>query len=144
MMNEGELTSLLVARSFSAVSAAEYTEQEKAFILSKARMVVLPVGAGMVNLIWAPRGARVVFLCAPSLTSFMGQSFCDWPRDSFVKEILGHLEMRSVVLRHAKPAAGGSLNQGWALRDVAATVRLTAACVRLLWIDWGCVAGGDD
>ena len=144
MTNEGELTSQLVARGFAAVSAAEYTEQEKAFILSKARMVVLPVGAGMTNLIWAPHGSRVVFLCAPSLTSFMGQSFCDWPRDSFVKEILGHLEMRSVVLRHATPAAAGSLNQGWALRDVAATVRLTAARVRLLWIDWGCVAGRDD
>ena len=78
MTNEGELTSQLVARGFAAVSAAEYTEQEKAFILSKARMVVLPVGAGMTNLIWVPRGARVVFLCAPSLTTLMGQSFCDW------------------------------------------------------------------
>ena len=115
----------------------DYTEEEKAYIFERASLIVLPIGAGMTNLIWAADHAKVVFLCAPSLQSsdVMGQSICDWPRDWFVGQYLSHKKMQAVVLRHGKLAAaadqqaeaaaaggegGGGSNDEGAARDNAA------------------------
>ena len=45
------------AQGFSVVEAADYSEAEKGYIFELATTVVLPIGAGMTNLIWAARGA---------------------------------------------------------------------------------------
>ena len=85
----------------------DYAEEEKAYIFERASLIVLPIGAGMTNLIWAAGHAKVVFLCAPSLqaSDVMGQSSCDWPREWFVGQYLSHKKMQAVVLRHGKLAA---------------------------------------
>jgi hypothetical protein len=49
----------------------------------------------MTNLIWAAPGAKVVFLCAPSITVFKGQNMCDWARDYYIPIYLKHLQMVS-------------------------------------------------
>ena len=49
----------------------------------------------MTNLIWAAPGAKVVFLCSPSLTVFKGQNVCDWARDYYIPIYLKHLQMVS-------------------------------------------------
>ena len=84
MANEGELAAELAKLGFSTIEAAEYTEEEKAYIFEIATVVVLPVGAGMVNLLFVAPHARVIFLCPPSLTAYLGQNMCDWTRDWFV------------------------------------------------------------
>lgn len=45
-MNEVELARALQGLGFAVVEAAEYTEEEKAYILEAAKVVVVPVGAG--------------------------------------------------------------------------------------------------
>ena len=130
LANEGELASALQGKGFSVVEAADFSEEEKAYIFELATTVVVPIGAGMVNLIFAARGAKVVFLCPPSLTSYQGQNMCDWPRDWFVKHFLGHMQMQSTVLRQARgrgPSNG--FNGGWALTSVPNTVATIERCV---------------
>lgn len=46
MQNEADFAQRLQGLGFSVVEAAEYTEEEKAYILETAKVVVLPVGAG--------------------------------------------------------------------------------------------------
>jgi capsular polysaccharide biosynthesis protein len=46
MQNEADFAQRLRGLGFSVVEAAEYTEEEKAYILETAKVVVLPVGAG--------------------------------------------------------------------------------------------------
>lgn len=68
LINEAEFAAALKQQlGFSVVNAAELTEQEKAFVFGIASVVVLPLGAGMTNLIWAAPHARVVMLCPPSM-----------------------------------------------------------------------------
>ena len=100
------------------------------------------MGAGSTNLVWAAEGyvidaacfvrciympvidrslsdmidcrAKVVFLCAPSITAIRGQSMCDWARDFYVKTYLSHLDMTSTVWRQGErvgPQSG--FNGGW-------------------------------
>ena len=105
--NEGELAAALGKLGFAVVEAADYTEEEKAYILERAAVVVLPIGAGMTNLIFAAKNAKVVMLCPPSLTSFKGQNMCDWPRDHYVPKFLSHLQMTTTILRHGRGTGGG-------------------------------------
>lgn len=49
MANEGELARALIGIGFSVVEAAEYREEEKAYIFELATTVVLPVGAVRTN-----------------------------------------------------------------------------------------------
>ena len=46
MQNEVDFMQQLQGLGFSVVEAAEYTEEEKAYIFETAKVVVLPVGAG--------------------------------------------------------------------------------------------------
>ena len=46
MHNEAEFAQQLQGLGFSVMQAAEYTEEEKAYILETANVVVVPVGAG--------------------------------------------------------------------------------------------------
>ena len=46
MQNEAELTEQLQGHGFAVVEAAEFSEEEKAYILENAKVVVVPVGAG--------------------------------------------------------------------------------------------------
>ena len=75
--------------------------------ITRAAVVVLPIGAGMTNLIFAAKNAKVVMLCPPSLTSFKGQNMCDWPRDHYIPKFLSHLQMTTTILRHGRGTGGG-------------------------------------
>ena len=131
MANEGELAAELAKLGFSTIEAAEYTEEEKAYIFELATVVVLPVGAGMVNLLFAAPHARVIFLCPPSLTAYLGQNMCDWTRDWFVPHFLYHLQMQSTVLRQVRRVAnhGSGFNGGWALTSIANTTATIRRCM---------------
>lgn len=154
--NEAQLATALQGLGFSVVEAADYSEEEKAYIFELATVVVIPIGAGMTNLIWVHENARVVFICPPSLTAYQGQNsentlsqfpsqpdflgcgserslvstVCDWTRDWFASKFLSHLKMQSTVLRQARRKGGGSgFNGGWELNDVAATVATVQRCM---------------
>ena len=128
LKNAAELIRRLEVLSFSIVDAAEFSEEEKSYIFSLAKVIVLELGAGMTNLIFAGYGATAVFLCAPSLTDFEGQDMCDWPRDIFVPIFLEHLNIRPVVLREGKGSYSPvgfhdrDYNHPWELRNVNDTV----------------------
>ena len=51
MTNEQELAKGLVGLGFTIVNAAGFSEQEKSYIFGLAKVIVLPIGAGMTNLV---------------------------------------------------------------------------------------------
>ena len=51
MTNEDNLGDAMADQGFKIVNTAGYSEQEKAYIFEPAKVVVLPLGAGMTNLV---------------------------------------------------------------------------------------------
>jgi hypothetical protein len=110
---------------FQTVNAAEFSEEEKAYIFQEANVIVLEIGAGLTNLLFAPPGAKVIFLCPPSMDKVRaGNNMCDWAKEHYVSKFLRHLNIDSTVLRHGVFDGGPnkSLNQKWHLRSVEATI----------------------
>ena len=65
LANEAELEHALAARGFAIVQVGGLTVAEQARLLGNARCVVAPHGAALTNLLFAPRGARLLELFHP-------------------------------------------------------------------------------
>jgi capsular polysaccharide biosynthesis protein len=69
LQNEEELLPLLERAGFEKVDLEEWTFREQADILSQAGAVAGPHGAGMTDLLFAPRGIRVLELFPPEFVN---------------------------------------------------------------------------
>src|ERR1700677_3497143 len=65
LVNETELEAALQERGFVSIKPEKLSVREQAGLLSSARCVVAPHGAALTNLIFAPRGARLLELFHP-------------------------------------------------------------------------------
>lgn len=62
ILNEPELQPLLAARGFETVAPGRMPLKEQAQLFAQAEMIVGAHGAGLTNILFAPKGARVVEL----------------------------------------------------------------------------------
>jgi len=60
IVNESEIWPLFAARGFESISAAALSFQEQVSLFSQAQIVAGPHGAGFANLLFAPKGTRVI------------------------------------------------------------------------------------
>jgi len=65
LANEAELEQALAARGFAIINVAGMRVAEQARLLGNARCVVAPHGAVLTNVLFAPRGARLLELFHP-------------------------------------------------------------------------------
>ncbi len=65
LVNETELETQLAALGFACVQPELLSVAEQAKLVGAARYVVAPHGAGLANLVFAPRGAKVIELLHP-------------------------------------------------------------------------------
>ena len=129
---------------FSVIQASDLNEQEKAYVLQLATTIVVPLGAGMTNLVFAQQAkARVVLLCPPTykISENSGVVLCDWPRDWWVGKFLAHLHLNATVLNHGQrlKSKGVGRNQPWSLKSVDGTVATIRRCMNGAVLDRDCV-----
>ena len=109
LLNQEAAEAAMRERGFTVVDTAQMTLTEQIALFKGASMVVGPLGAALTNIVFCPRGSRIV-----ALTS---QSFPDtffW----FLSQHRGH-DYREVrcIDASAKPEEVGSWNAGFTLSD---------------------------
>jgi capsular polysaccharide biosynthesis protein len=67
LLNDAELAEALTAEGFLTVVASELSVSDQIQLFSRIRTIVAPHGAGMTNLIFAPRGALVVEIASANI-----------------------------------------------------------------------------
>ncbi len=65
LTNEAELESELTAHGFKVIQPEQFSVAEQAAMFRRAKCVVAPHGAGLTNLIFAPRGTQLIELFPP-------------------------------------------------------------------------------
>lgn len=92
LLNELEVEAELVSRGFISVVLSDYSVVEQIRLFSQAKIVVAAHGAGLTNLVFAPRGAMVVEITNTkihhmddfrSIAAHMGQIHCDVVSDDY-------------------------------------------------------------
>ena len=66
LVNEAELESQLAKEGFMVIHTEHYSVAEQARLFSNTQCVVTPHGAGLANVIFVPRGGRVIELLPPA------------------------------------------------------------------------------
>jgi predicted O-linked N-acetylglucosamine transferase (SPINDLY family) len=62
LLNEAEVEAAFIAHGFDSVSPETMTLEEQIALFSTAQVIAGPTGAGMANMVFAPRGCRVMVL----------------------------------------------------------------------------------
>jgi capsular polysaccharide biosynthesis protein len=65
IVNEDELLPMLAEHGYDVVFAERLSFREQVDLFASATRVIAPHGAGMSNIVFAPRGAKVLELCSP-------------------------------------------------------------------------------
>jgi capsular polysaccharide biosynthesis protein len=72
LLNEAEIALIASEQGFEIIRAEELTFETQVMLFSEASVITGPHGAGFVNMVFAPRGAKIVEMIGPRFNREQG------------------------------------------------------------------------